>query len=202
MASNPKGLKITYDEVSQEFDLETLTGVDLSENKRLFRAIQQDIIDYTIKRAASGKGIGGTTLKTPYSESYANSAAFKAAGKSKGNVNMRLYGDMLGSMDVLGEDGASFTIGFTDQEQNVKAFAHMSGYEGHPTISGPKRKFFGLTGDEVKKILSGYADDISKLKQSEPKEQTRRQESEPAQENDFEQFLNRVSKITDIVDFE
>jgi hypothetical protein len=204
MAANPKGLKVTKNEVSQEFDLKEITGVDLSNKKRLVRAIQQDIIDYTLKRAGEGKGIGGTTLKTPYSESYANSPAFKAAGKDKNKVNMRLVGDMLGSLDVISENGAKFKIGFVDEEENVKAFAHMTGFEGHPHISGPKRKFFGLTQKELSDILSDYSDEIEKLKQtkkepqSEQTTQVIRQQEQTASE--FEQFLGRVLRITDIVD--
>jgi hypothetical protein len=75
---------------------------------------------------------------------------------------MRLSGDMMGSMDLLSEDGAVITYGFDQPDQAIKAYAHQTGFEGHPTIKGPKREFFGVTSEEIKKeVLPKFSSQIS-----------------------------------------
>lgn len=164
--ANPKGLISTIDEVSQTIDFNQLAGVDLSQDETLVREMGQAVIDYIKERSASGRGIGGVKLASPYSKDYADSEDFKAAGKNKNKVNMRLSGDMLESIDIVSEDGAKIKIAVAG-DQTGKAFGHMSGFEGHPTISGPKRPFFGLTQSEIKEeIISKFKSEIESVKEN------------------------------------
>jgi hypothetical protein len=194
--AKPSGLKVTYDDVSQTIDFSEVAGVDLTGNQILIREMSQAVIDFIVERAQSGKGIGGKTLKKPYSKAYSESLDFKAAGKSKNDVNMTLSGDMLGAIDVLEEDGPTVKIGFADTTDNVKAYGHMSGFEGHPYISGPKREFFGVTKAELKeKILSQFKDDIQEIKRTNRTDNEQDVETQSA-------LIRTARRITDFINFD
>lgn len=164
MAKLPDGLKVEKTEISQTIDLQKWTGKDLSSDPELVREIGQEVIDYMIKRSADNKGLGEVQFKPPkYSKTYADSLNFIAAGKSPTDVNMRLSGDMLGSID-MNEEGNKVTIEI-GEDQTLKAYGHMTGYEGHPTIPNGKykRQFFGITKTEFdKNILPKFKNEIPK----------------------------------------
>jgi phage gpG-like protein len=156
--------------VEQEIDLSDVFDVDLSEADGLKEALGQAIIDHMAKRAQGGDGVlidskgKGTPkkLKSPYSDDYEDSLEFKAAGKSKGDVNMTLTGDMLASMDVISTDGSTLVIGFSDSEQAAKAHGHMTGANGSGRL--PKREFFGISRDELEDIAKEFEADIQALR--------------------------------------
>lgn len=163
--SKPKGLTVNESEISQEFDLKKLTGADLSNNPDLVEAIAQESLDYMLNRVSENKGLGGKKLKSPYSKDYSESLDFKAAGKSKNNVNMRLSGDMLETIDITTANN-KFKLEVAS-DQVAKAYGHMSGFEGHPTIPKGKykREFFGLTESEFKEnILPKFKNEIKRAK--------------------------------------
>jgi hypothetical protein len=146
------------DEVSQTLDLEALTGVDISIDPTLVKEIGQAVIDYMQTRVEEGRGYGGQKLTPSYSDEYAKSWPFKAAGKSKNRVNMALSGDMMGSIDIVKENGAEIKIA-VESDQAPKAFNHQTG----DTL--PKRKFFGITVDEFKsEILPQFKTAIKNVK--------------------------------------
>ena len=155
-----KGLIIQEDLIAQEFDLESILGVDLSEADSIVSQIGNDIVEFIQKRAESGQGIGGKKLRSPYSKEYSESFDFKAYGKSPGDVNMTLTGDMLGAIDVLGFDGKVLTVGIEDSNA-PKAHGHMTGMNG--AVPKMKREFFGLTMNELKPILNNYKSDLKQL---------------------------------------
>lgn len=164
MAKIP-GLNLSQDEVSQTIDLEKWTGADLSQDPVLLREIGQEIVDYMKERVAQGVGAGEVSFKAnKYSPEYQASLAFKAAGKDSSPVNMKLSGDMLGSMDFIdNENQLKFSIA---GDQSPKAYGHMTGFEGHPTIPQGKykREFFGITKAEFEKnILPKFKDDIENI---------------------------------------
>jgi hypothetical protein len=162
-----KGLSESESEVSQVIDLKSVTGVDLSDNPALVEEISQAIIDYTVERTNEGLGVGRKKLHSPYSKDYSESLDFKAAGKSKNDVNLRLSGDMLAAIDVLDVNGSQIKFGISDSTQAPKAFGHQSGFEGHPTIKGVKpRPFIGLTQAELKTVIEPYMDEIKAEKRS------------------------------------
>lgn len=160
-----KGLSISEDAVVQELDLEKLTGKPIGIDEDLVQAIGQEIIDYTVKRTLDGLGVGRKALPSPYSKEYSESLDFKAAGKSPGQVNLKLSGGMLDSIDLLEIDGSTVRIGIEGGEEAVKAFAHQTGFEGHPTIKGAKKRpFIGITQAEFKEyILPKFSSDIESL---------------------------------------
>jgi hypothetical protein len=155
-----EGLIVEQEIVAQEFDLEKILGVDLSADPGLANDIGGAIVDYIVKRAGDNKGIGGKALPAPYSEEYASSPEFKQFGKSKNKVNMRLTGDMLNAVDVLGFDGSVLTVGI-ENDQAPKAHGHMTGKDGQ--VPAMKREWFGLTKPELKEITSKYNDRINAL---------------------------------------
>lgn len=150
-------IDLKKNKVSQTIDLNELLDSDISGDTVLVREIGQAIIDYMEERVDSGKGLNGVKLKSPYSKAYSESLDFKAAGKSPTDVNMKLSGDMMASIDIISEDGATIEIGIDDSDQAIKAYGNQTGFEGHPTIKGPKRPFFGVSVDELKtKILPKF----------------------------------------------
>lgn len=151
----PKGLTVEQDIVAQEFDLVEITGKDLDEST--IKKIGQSIVDYTRKRAADNKGIGGKALRSPYSKEYSKSEEFKHAGKSASDVNMKLHGDMLSSIDVLDVYDGNLIVGI-EGDQAPKAHGHMTGKMGQ--VPKMKRQFFGLTRSELDSILSKHKSDI------------------------------------------
>lgn len=157
-----KAPKVTKAEISQTIDLEKDLGIDLSEDEGLKQAIGQAIIDKIIERTNQGKGIefsGDTArtvkLKSPYSDKYADSLKFKAAGKDQNDVNMRLTGDMLASVDVLSVGINTITIGIADDKEKLKAFNHITG----DTV--PKRPWFGIGKQELLEIKRDFKEDIA-----------------------------------------
>ena len=156
-----KGLIVEEDLVAQEFDLEEILGVDLSQDETLAAEIGQDIVDFITKRSNDGKGIGGKKLKSPYSKAYTKTTDFEVAGKSATDINMRLTGDMIDSIDVLDFDGQVLTVGI-EGDQAPKAHGHMTGKNGE--VPAMKREFFGLTEKELEGITKNYADRIEQLK--------------------------------------
>lgn len=165
-------LKIKKNNVEQTINLKEKFGVDFSGKENLKQLVGQAIIDHIVERTESGMGVSlkengkgrSVKLKSPYSKEYAKSLEFKAAGKSKSKVNMKLTGDMLGLLDIKRIEGNKLTIGWNDDEQNPKAFNHVTG----DTV--PKRPFFGVSNSElkgIKKTLGSDLKDAIKIKQEE-----------------------------------
>lgn len=156
-----KGLIVEEDLVAQEFDLEEILGVDLSQDETLAAEIGQDVVEFIAKRSNDGKGIGGKKLKSPYSKAYTKTTEFEVAGKSPKDINMRLTGEMISSIDVLDFDGQVLTVGI-EGDQAPKAHGHMTGKNGE--VPAMKREFFGLTEKEFKDITDKYSDRIDQLR--------------------------------------
>lgn len=162
-----KGLKLSQQEVSQTINLQEEFGVDLSTNQGIKLQIGQAIIDRILERTESNKGVHGKNLKRPYSKSYRNSREFELYGKSPNDVNMKLKGDMLNSLDV--EDrGNNLTIKVSEGEA-PKAYNHNVG----DTL--PKRPWFGINKKELNEIKREFKNEIQRLKE-EGQEETQEQE--------------------------
>lgn len=130
------------------------------------QAIGQAIIDRIIERTADenidkyGRSLGS------YSKSYADSLFGQVHGKRAGApVTLRATGDMLGTMDIVDQSRDTITLGFGDAIQNAKAYGHISGMAGHPTLDGKvkKRDFFGLPQKELDAIASDFEDDVRQI---------------------------------------
>lgn len=147
-------IKLTEAEVSQEIDLKQALG-GLSEVEPVSEAFSQAVLDHIKERTQSGRDVNGN-LFAPYSKAYKDSLAFKVYGKGK-KVNMTLTGDMLETMFTDASNG-KLTIKLDGDQNNVKAFAHITGFQGHPTLDGKvrPRQFFGVTDKDLAKIAENF----------------------------------------------
>jgi hypothetical protein len=86
-------------------------------------------------------------------------------GKRAGQpANLTLSGDMLSSLNIVEQTAKTITIGFDDATENAKAFGHISGMQGHPTIkNGKVRDFLGLPDKELKSIARDFEPDIKAI---------------------------------------
>ena len=143
-------IKASLEGLSQTINLKEVFGRDVSDRPALKQAFAQAVIDHIVERSESGKAVTGRNLKKPYSDEYAETLEFLAAGKSKGAVNMKLTGDMLRSIDLIDEDAQTITIGIDDPNEAPKAFNHQTG----DTV--PKRPFFGINQRELNDIAGEF----------------------------------------------
>jgi hypothetical protein len=180
--------------VYQKFNLKEMFGVDVSRSPELKKAIGQAIIEHIVKRTEDGMGRDGKALKSPYSDSYSESLPFKAAGKSKRNVNMTLNGDMMGLLDIIDESANTITIGWEDETEILKAYNHNVG----DTL--PRRPFFGLNKKEIREIVSQFKDDV----QSNVEEARSSAKADKDSRSDFTkralEFLDRLESQDDGVE--
>lgn len=145
-------VNLSENNVNAQIDLESLLG-GMAKNPAVQEVFFQMALDKLNDRLDKGVGVNGKPLKD-YSEEYTNSLAYNAFGKD-GTVNMQLSGDMLASLNISNKDPKAFTISFSADE-SPKAFAHMTGYRGHPHLDGKvkPREFFGWTDKELKEIAN------------------------------------------------
>jgi hypothetical protein len=144
MAITQKIVLKKNDEVSQKINLREIFGSDV--DAKTLSKFAEMAIDYIIERSQSNKDLNGKPF-AQYSKDY---ALFK--GVSRNDVDMTLSSDMLLSIGFE-VDGSKIKIKVGDDEVG-KAYGHMTGFKGHPFISGPKREFFGLRDEEVISIAS------------------------------------------------
>lgn len=139
--------KFSLTEVSQEINLSELLGREPTPTEK--EAFISEAIDLMIERTQSGVDLNGKKFK-PYTKEYAE---FK--GVSRGDVDLTLFGSMLSSLDGAA-DNDSVTLFINDETETAKAFGHISGFEGHPTIPNGKykRKFFGINENEAELIAA------------------------------------------------
>lgn len=147
--------KVTKSELSQTINLKEIFGKNFKNQPALKEAIGQALIDKMVDRTQSGKSVTGKNLKSPYSKQYADTLEFKAAGKSKGNVNMTLTGDMLRSIDILDVGANTITIGIDDPDEAPKSFNHQTG----DTV--PRRPFFGVQVKEVNEVEREFRSELN-----------------------------------------
>jgi phage gpG-like protein len=148
---------IEKDEVSVEIDLKGLVG-DLAKNREVREAFYQVAIDKLNDRLDSGRNYKNMLYPgkaKEYSKEYKDSLDYKAFNKS-GTVNMQLTDAMRSSIELAKQNESTIKIA-VGEDQARKAFGHMSGFEGHPTIKGmPKREWFGWTDKELKEIAREF----------------------------------------------
>ena len=123
------------------------------------QAIAQEIIDHIVERSQE-KNLDKNGRRFPrYSKSYEKSLDFKIAGKSAGNVNLTLSGEMLNSIRLLQSRRGELTIGFDrgDTENNAKAEGNILGTYGKKTSDpGKARDFLGIQKSAVNEIQRRY----------------------------------------------
>lgn len=158
-------LDLRRSRVQQTIDLGELLAADFTGNRGLRLAIAQRVLDHIADRTADGIDVDGNAF-APYSSEYTESAEFILSGKSAGQVNMELTGNMLASMDVLGEGPNTITIGIADPEQAPKAYNHNVG----DTL--PRRAFFGIKHEDLVELIEDeFGEDLASLRQT-PEDQS------------------------------
>lgn len=157
--------KLSEGEVSVEIDIESLLGSS-AKNQGVRDAFAQMAFDRMFERLDSGVDVDGKKM-AGYSQSYINSREFKAYGKEKNKVNMQLTGGMAYSVDILSQSSSKMKLGFVGEDEIAKAYAHMTGFKGHKTLSGkvPVRKFFGWTEMDLKEIADSLRPDAPSKKE-------------------------------------
>ncbi len=146
--------KLSEDEVSIEIDIESLLGSSARDSS-VKETFFQLAFDKMLERLDNGIGADGKKLDK-YSKAYMNSLEFAAFGKDK-TVNMQLTGGMVNSLRILNSTNSKMKVGF-EGEESVKAYAHMTGFKGHPTLDGKvsPRNFFGWTDKELQAIAREF----------------------------------------------
>lgn len=122
------------------------------------QAIAYEVLEYIKKRTLSGVDKEGKPFPK-YSKEYVNSLDFRIAGKSKGNVNLKLSGEMLNAMQVLATKSGAVQVGFdkSDKQNNGKAEGNILGTYGSSSPKpGKARDFLGITPSDLKNILAKY----------------------------------------------
>lgn len=149
--------------VKLKINLAQMFGKNVELNREMRESVGQAIIDRIITRTQDmGVDKNGKNF-AKYSKLYEKSLDFQAAGKD-GKPNLTLFGDMLGSLTIIEQTPKTLTLGFKDSKENAKAYAHTTGFEGHPTIkSGPVRDFFGLPAKDLQEIAADYEQDVDQV---------------------------------------
>lgn len=131
-------------------------------------AIAFEILKYIRERTAEGKDKNGNKFPG-YSKTYIKSLEFKIAGKSKGDVNLRLSGDMMAAMDLIKSEPGKVVIGYRPGDPEAgRAEGNIRGTYGQSSGSTKKKRdFLGISPDVLKQeILSKFPlDDKEALKE-------------------------------------
>lgn len=175
-------LKQSERAVRLTLDLKKMFGVDFTGLSDLKEVIALAAIDKIVSRTLDGKDVNGRAFK-PYSESYKKSKVFRMMGKKPGEVNLRLFGTMLGTIEVIDQAGSKITLGWMDSTENAKAFNHNTG----DTL--PKREFFGLNDSEVESLIEEFKDLVEE--ETSPTKVSRKILSD-IKKSDIERFIERI----------
>jgi hypothetical protein len=142
--------KLSQSEIYQEINLGDLLGRTPTRDEA--QAFAQEAIERIIERSQSGTDVNGKQFKQ-YTKEYA-----EEKGVSRGDVDMTLLGDMLLSIDSrISGDRIRIEI---PSSESAKAYGHITGFKGHPTIPQGKykRDFFGLSRNEAEQIAESVKD--------------------------------------------
>jgi hypothetical protein len=118
--------------------------------RQYLQAVGRELVQIILRRTAAGKDKNGKPF-VGYSDDYKESDDFGLTGKSPGNVNLRLSGDMLADFSVLAARNGRIILGFDSEEQRAKAHGHMTGQEGSGNL--PVRDFLGISDEELAQAI-------------------------------------------------
>ncbi len=133
-------------------NLKELFGTTVPDDESLRQEIADAVVRVVQERTAEGVSAKGNKFKA-YSKKYA-----EKKGVGVGDVDLRLFGDMLESLDMIESTPQTITLGFDDELQNAKAWNHNTG----DTL--PKREFLGLMKKEMQVIAEQFAEQVQSLK--------------------------------------
>lgn len=134
-------------------NLTELFGQRVPDSRAFKEGVAQAVIDMIRQRTSENIDRNNKTFKS-YSKAYAKTLEFQAAGKTRGNPNLKLTGDMLGFMDLIDDSRDTITIGWNDREEQLKAHGHITGNKNGP---GVQRDFFGLPSKSYDNIATQFS---------------------------------------------
>lgn len=131
-------------EISQTIRLDEILGRPPTQLEK--QRFLEEAVERIIERTQSGVDRNGKQFRQ-YTKEYA-----EEKGVSRGDVDLTLFGDML--LSIQGEESGNSVQLKIEGEEAAKAYGHITGFRGHPTIPNGKykRDFFGLTEDEAQAI--------------------------------------------------
>ncbi len=112
------------------------------------------VIEHIVDRTQRGKDKDGRAFPR-YSKEYTKSLDFNNAGKSAGDVNLTLSGDMLAALQILDDAPGKIRIGFErGSDENARADGNIRGTYGSDTPSRKKaRDFLGIKPEVLSKLI-------------------------------------------------
>ena len=146
----------------QKVDID-ISKFDLTSDER--EKLEEEILEHIRDRTEGGQGVrrrgrGFSLYSFPgYSKAYTKSLDFRIAGKSSGNVDLTLSGDMLAAMDVLSSNKNKIRVGFdAGSEENDRAEGNQLGSYGGRPKARRARRFLGLTKSELEQLVDRVKD--------------------------------------------
>ena len=112
------------------------------------QALASKVIEHIQKRTENNLDIENKKF-TKYSDAYINSPAFKIAGKSPTDVNLKLSGEMMQSIELIAHGNGFIQIGFeSGTEANNKAVWTQA------DDNGPSRMFLGVDDKILERLIA------------------------------------------------
>lgn len=151
--------KIEKEEIFAEI-YPDMKGIEIEDREEVMEEIGEyllsEIFDYLAEGVSPVTGTKFQKLKDKYAER-------EKLGDQ--NPNLDLNGDMLRALEYEVQ-ADKILLGILDNEdQAVKAYAHNTGFKGHPFIKGPKRKFIPEKNELfAKDIMAGIEEIIEDFK--------------------------------------
>ncbi len=145
-------MAITKSEVSKEIKLDIPSNIP----KEVRDDIKSEVGEYLVESILDYVGDG----RSPVTGQQFKQLSKPYADEEKGGrrlPNLDLEGDMLNSL-VFKETKNGVEVGIFDSGEAIKAYGHITGFEGHPWLDGvaPARPFIpGTKGNFTGKIMEG-----------------------------------------------
>lgn len=125
---------------------------DLNVTQR--EAIGLDVIQFIKERTLNGLDINNNPF-APYKQSYKDTLDYKIGHGDDPKVNLKLTGEMLGTLSLISHGVGFIKLGFTDQEAAKKA-KWIEAPTGQKFGKQPPRRFFGIAEKDLNKIIERY----------------------------------------------
>ena len=142
-----------------DINLKEIFGKNLPNDESLRTVIGQSIVEKILERTEKGQFLAQSKGAGRYSKDYVESDEFKIFGKSQGDVNLTLKGDMLGQMRSVTKSRNVIRIDWNSSLQAAKAHGHITGNVGK------KRDFLGLTKKEIEELKKEFSEDVASAPQ-------------------------------------
>lgn len=120
-------------------------------------AIGLEIVNFIVDRTEKGLDINGNAF-AGYTQGYKETLEYKIGHGADSTVNLRLSGEMLGSISIINHGVGFIKLGFDDSEAAKKA-KWIQSPTGQKAGKQPPRKFLGISEKDLNRILEKYKDE-------------------------------------------